>query len=107
MKKQAILAVMALSAAMVAAPTTVMAAQSPNVMNPQYAYTDITWNDNYVNAADHLVVTDPWSGSLTSALPLYYIDEALGEISGLSADWNGNTRELSISVPGSVSLNMT
>ncbi|MFX4302263.1 hypothetical protein ACOJUR_08410 [Alicyclobacillus tolerans] len=98
---------MALSASMVAAPTTVMAAQSPNVMNPQYAYTDITWNDNYVNAADHLVVTDPWSGSLTSALPLYYINEALGEISGLSADWNGNTRELSISVPGSVSLNMT
>ncbi|QRF23572.1 hypothetical protein FY534_07735 [Alicyclobacillus sp. TC] len=107
MKKQAIMAVMALSASMVTAPTTVMAAQSPNVMNPQYAYTDITWNDNYVNAADHLVVTDPWSGSLTSALPLYYINEALGEISGLSADWNGNTRELSISVPGSVSLNMS
>lgn len=105
--KKSLLAVMALSASMVAAPATAMAAQSPNVANPQYAYTDITWNGNYVNAADHLVVTDPWSGNLTAALPLYYIKEALGEISGLSASWNGNTRELSISVPGSVSVDMS
>ncbi len=84
-----------------------VAAEAAPIQHPMYANTNITWNNNEVNSAKHLQVIDPWSGHLTSALPLYYVDEALGEITGLAASWDGTVRTLNITLPSSVPVNLS
>lgn len=86
------------------APTTVYA---DTLSHPTYANTNVTWNGNEVNSAKHLIVTDPWSGNQTSALPLYYVEEALGELSGLAASWDGTVRTMSITLPSSVNVDLS
>lgn len=58
-------------------------------------------------SADHVVATDPWSGHLTSWVPVYYLQRAL-KSAGVQTTWNtGGSRTLNVtSAPKGWTLNV-
>lgn len=70
------LSTVALLATLWAAPAATALASSPSplVSHPTYANTEMTVKGSLFARPKHLLVVDPWSGSKTSALPMYYVE---------------------------------
>ncbi|WP_054967462.1 hypothetical protein [Alicyclobacillus ferrooxydans] len=58
-----------------------------------YAPTTISVTGQATLQPEHVVANDPWSGKLTSWVPVYYLQEALKSV-GVQATWNGNSLDI-------------
>ncbi|MDP9729892.1 hypothetical protein [Alicyclobacillus tolerans] len=68
--------------------------------------TTLSYNHRVVTSAEHQVATDPWSGQMTSWLPIYYVDELLSQM-GIQTSWDGTNQTWLLSVSGNVNTSQT
>jgi hypothetical protein len=64
---------------------------SAQAAQPQYKMyaTSIEWNGSVVSQPQHIVAPDPWGGTPTSWLPVWYVYTALTNL-GIKTTWDGN-----------------
>jgi len=83
--------------AQLAMPARALAAQSNRAPAIQYASTTVSASGAYLAHPKHVTGNDPWSGHLTSWVPLYYLQESLKAL-GVTTTWNGSSLDVT-SVP--------
>ena len=108
MKRNRVLAVFSASFAfagvLASLPLTANAATGGSYI---YYNTAIYANGQEVSQPKHIATKDPFggpNGTVTSFLPFYYVDQALGDM-GIKTTWDGTTGILNLQVPSGTKVN--
>ncbi|MFD1674294.1 hypothetical protein [Alicyclobacillus fodiniaquatilis] len=69
-----------------------------------YYNTNVEVNGTVVSQPGHTEEKDPFGTAITSFLPIWYVDEALGKFD-VTANWNGTTGIMNLTTPKGMTVN--